>query len=95
LSLLRPAFLLRKFSHPIAGKRGLADTEPFENFQRFWNIGPSGALAEVRFGPQGRKFLGDCNVNELVQRRVFCFDDTAQFLQERRLKAKRKSCSFA
>jgi hypothetical protein len=85
-----PAFLLRKFTHPVTGKWGITDAQSVENFHGAWNVGPRGTLTEVHFGPQGREFLGDCDIDELIERRVFRFGNTAQFLQERRLKTKRK-----
>ena len=61
-----------------------------EKFQRSWNIGPGCAFTEVRFGSQGGEFLSDGDVDELIERRIFRFSNTAQFLQERWLKSKGK-----
>jgi hypothetical protein len=90
LPLPGSTFLSRQFRHPIAGERSVADAEPIKNFQRFWNISPRSMLTEICFGPQGREFFGNGDVNELIERGILRLGDTTQFLQKRRLRTKRK-----
>lgn len=73
---------MRTFSQLIAWKWSITHAKPAENFQRSWNIGPSGALTEVGLGSQDGQFLGDGDVDELIQRRILGLGNTAQLLQQ-------------
>jgi hypothetical protein len=51
----------------ITHLRWITLVRAFEDFERLWNIGLGGAFGEVAFCPQGGKFFGNRNVDELVQ----------------------------
>ena len=68
LSLALPAG--RKF---VAGKRRIALSGSRENAHRFGAIRTTGALEEIVLGAQRGDFLGNCDINELVQGYTFRF----------------------
>jgi len=65
-----------------------------ENLEGFANIGTGGAFTEVRGGAHGGQFLGESDIDELIQGDAFGFGELARLVEERFLEAERKPDHF-
>jgi hypothetical protein len=74
----------------VISARGVPNTETIKDFQRRRNISTGGTLAQIILGSQRSKFLGDGNVDELIERCILRCGNGSQLLQQRRLKTKSK-----